>query len=810
MTLIINNLSNKLDALTSKINYFEQSLTKMDSQLFSNHQYYDYTNVYPKFPMANMPPFNNDDGVGMSGKSPYNAHSENSSLSITNEQTMRAGRVNESNDLKASNELTESEKNMISTIAAFNVLNSLSKHNKDNGDDKEKENEKNDVSDKTPTADKSLFHPVNPFSLILGNMLLNPLNNTIMNDKSDKMDDEHTSKNKQEKITHKSIRTSRIEKNKKDVKKNDKKNDKDSKNKDTNKTHVFELPIFEMLFGGKNGKKNKNDTSNDEGDEDDNDIFEEIKLPDESKPLRKNAIEVIDDKFVEIDFKNLKDIVNCGQQFIKMIDDHNEKIKSSASNKRNSNDDNKTSDKENVKKNKVSENKESDNKASENKSLQSINTPSIQMHIIPLNNTNQNNNMHVSTDLLKLLLDASMNNMMNKSNVDDVNMNDPENESNYDEMENEITDNTDNTDNTINTGETYSPSNRSDNSFDTNGTNSYNSPNDSYNMDDEMNDNNKDNVRKHYEDEIEKDENGLYMFFGKKYSVDPRKMMRLVRPIRILNSMIGMKVVKNQCYRFISHFLQSNDDDENGMKNVRIHGGPGIGKTELGKILCMIYSALEIVPSKRFTIVKATELMGKYVGETRQKTKAVLDKARGGVLFIDEVYSLMSGSGDKYSFGKECIDTINQELSENRRNLVVIVAGYEEEVNEAFFSVNKGLDRRFPFSFTLNKYTKEELRDIFFRMLRLCNNKYIDLNVTDDDILKLFQNDEYFDNCGGDIENLLTQIALTNSNRTLGKHPSLKGIYTLNDINEGFESFVANKKNNKNKSDEKWKHHLYS
>lgn len=300
------------------------------------------------------------------------------------------------------------------------------------------------------------------------------------------------------------------------------------------------------------------------------------------------------------------------------------------------------------------------------------------------------------------------------------------------------------------------------------------------------------------EKEITKHTNGTYEFLGKKYSLNPIKIMKLVKPLDILNCMIGMKNVKNNIYNFVSYFLQTNKND--GMMNTAIYGKPGIGKTNLGKILCMIYSALEIVPSSEFKLVKASELIGKFVGETRQKTKQVLAEADGGVLFIDEAYSLTSGSGERYSYGKECIDTLNQELSENKKKLVVIIAGYEKEINECFFALNQGLERRFPFRYNLIEYTKNEMKDIFIRMIRLGEDIYLDINVKDDDILNLFDNMENFSNCGGDIENLITHIKFANSKKSLGKHPNMRNIITKADLKNGLKTY----KLHKTKKDMSW------
>lgn len=305
-------------------------------------------------------------------------------------------------------------------------------------------------------------------------------------------------------------------------------------------------------------------------------------------------------------------------------------------------------------------------------------------------------------------------------------------------------------------------------------------------------------------DNVLLDENNLYNFMGKKYSINPKKIMNLVKPIKLLNSMIGMTEVKKSILGFISNFLHINKN--NGMLNTAIYGKPGIGKTDLGKIICMIYTALELVPTNKFKLVKASDLIGQYVGHTRQKTKDVLNEADGGVLFIDEAYSLTSGSTEKASFGKECIDTINQELSENRNNLVIIIAGYEEDINNGFFKINQGLERRFPFRYILKDYNKNDMKNILLRMLRLNNNIYLYENkndeeetITEEYLISIFDDMKYFENSGGDIENLITHIGIANSFRTFGKLPSHKNIYTKTDFKNGFKMFKKHKLNVNNK-----------
>ena len=145
------------------------------------------------------------------------------------------------------------------------------------------------------------------------------------------------------------------------------------------------------------------------------------------------------------------------------------------------------------------------------------------------------------------------------------------------------------------------------------------------------------------------------------------------------------------------------------MLHTIIEGPPGVGKTQLGKILAKIYLSLGIIQSNKFRIATRKDFIGEYLGHTAIKTQKVIDSCMGGVLFIDEAYSLGNGDSKKDTFSKECIDTLNQNLSENKGKFVCIIAGYKENLEHDFFSVNPGLQRRFPFRYSIEKYTSKEL-----------------------------------------------------------------------------------------------------
>jgi len=227
------------------------------------------------------------------------------------------------------------------------------------------------------------------------------------------------------------------------------------------------------------------------------------------------------------------------------------------------------------------------------------------------------------------------------------------------------------------------------------------------------------------------------------------------------------------------------------MWHLVIQGTPGSGKTEVAKILGKLYYALGISKKDSFKSVKRSDLIGKYLGHTAKMTQEVFDGAKGGILFIDEAYSLGNPEG-RDSFSKECIDTINQNLTENK-DVIVFIAGYKQQLDDSFFSYNPGLNRRFKMRLTVDKYSAGELRDIYIKKIR--DDKW---NIMDDDEkinipLKFFEkNYEMFKYNGGDMENLWHLTKISHARRIFGKeHKYMKRI-TAVDIEKAFSSYMSN------------------
>ena len=267
-----------------------------------------------------------------------------------------------------------------------------------------------------------------------------------------------------------------------------------------------------------------------------------------------------------------------------------------------------------------------------------------------------------------------------------------------------------------------------------------------------------------------------------------------------LNNMIGMKSLKESIFYQIIYYLQNmhlKNKNEEYLHTI-ILGKPGTGKTSVAKIIGLIYKNIGIL-SKRgiFKIAGRADLIGEYLGSTAVKTSKLLNSCIGGVLFIDEVYSLGSGQKDRDSFSKEAIDTLCGFLSEHKNDFCCIIAGYEKEVTQCFLSVNPGLERRFPWVHKIDEYTPSDMSEIFIKMIKDINWT---LDIDKKDIIEFFKtNKDMFQNAGGDIETFISKIKLTHSKRVFTLDTTLK--FKIN--NQDIENALNMLKKYKLKNEEK-------
>ncbi|MBO9700488.1 MAG: AAA family ATPase [Sporocytophaga sp.] len=188
--------------------------------------------------------------------------------------------------------------------------------------------------------------------------------------------------------------------------------------------------------------------------------------------------------------------------------------------------------------------------------------------------------------------------------------------------------------------------------------------------------------------------------------------------MKSLHEMIGLSGIKSKITDYTSYlkFLQLRKDqgfEEN--QKISLHsvflGNPGTGKTTIAKLLGQIYFKLGLLSKGKVTEAGRAELCGKYIGQTAPQTKEVIEKARGGVLFIDEAYSLVREGDTGQDFGREVIEVLLKEMSDGPGDLAIIVAGYPKEMNH-FLVSNPGLKSRFNLLFEFPDYLPQELIQI--------------------------------------------------------------------------------------------------
>ena len=253
-----------------------------------------------------------------------------------------------------------------------------------------------------------------------------------------------------------------------------------------------------------------------------------------------------------------------------------------------------------------------------------------------------------------------------------------------------------------------------------------------------------------------------------------------------------MESIKKNIFNQLIFFLQNIEPQYPHMLHTCIEGPPGCGKTELANILAQIYANLGIISESKVVIARRSDLVAGFLGQTAQKTQDLIDSAKGGVLLIDEAYSL--GNEDKKdSFAKECIDTLNQNLTEGKGDFICIIAGYKEDLEKSFFGFNSGLERRFPYRFSIEEYDATQLCKIYKFILEK-NDWKVDVDKENDIVEFLREHRDDFKFNGGDLENLVHFSKLAYAQNRIVNAKNQDKVIRLDDFKNAYEMYMFNKK----------------
>ena len=293
----------------------------------------------------------------------------------------------------------------------------------------------------------------------------------------------------------------------------------------------------------------------------------------------------------------------------------------------------------------------------------------------------------------------------------------------------------------------------------------------------------------------------VYLLF-KKY-IDFKKVLKLVDPLIKLKNMVGLKKIKEEIVSLIRCYL-CNMPIDSDMKHMIFYGPPGSGKTTIISIIAEILSVLDVFDNggKKIPVKyrKGTDFTGEFVGQSSQKTLELLDESKYSILIIDEAYSLGYDKtrSNSNGFSKDVSDVLNQYLSEHSDKIIVILAGYKDDIENCVLSYNKGLDRRFSLRFTMGDYTDEEMVKIFHRIVIKCKWKVGKKAISSDFIKK---NRKYLKHQGGDLSVLFQQAKIMYSKREFYTHKT----YTLmnDDIKKGMDIIINMRKNKSDNNDNK-------
>lgn len=188
-----------------------------------------------------------------------------------------------------------------------------------------------------------------------------------------------------------------------------------------------------------------------------------------------------------------------------------------------------------------------------------------------------------------------------------------------------------------------------------------------------------------------------------------------------LGALVGMEEMKKNIKEIYAWIYVNKKREETGLKagkqalHMMFKGNPGTGKTTVARLIGKLFQKMNVLSKGHLIEAERADLVGEYIGHTAQKTRDLIKKAMGGILFVDEAYSL--GRGGEKDFGKEAIDTMVKHMEDKQHDFILILAGYSREMDQ-FLSLNPGLHSRFPLVIDFPDYTIDQLMEIGDKMLQ--------------------------------------------------------------------------------------------